>query len=160
MAREKEAQAAYQALERMRREAETLEKQAAEALRAAEEGAAQFLALQKEFSELGSSIDVERKDIDGLTDQLRAMEEERAQHLTALDEMRERREKNVIDLGDLRERRHKSELNQSRSQLELANMQDRIWNDEGFFQLIKEIAVVPVENAAEAAHLERLRADL
>lgn len=129
VAREKEAQAAYQALERMRREAETLEKQAAEALRAAEEGAAQFLALQKELSELGSSIDVERKDIDGLTDQLRAMEEERAQHLTALDEMRERREKNVIDLGDLRERRHKSELNQSRSQLELANMQDRIWND-------------------------------
>ena len=72
---------------------------------------------------------MERKDIDGLTDQLRAMEEERAHHLTALDEMRERREKNVIDLGDLRERRHKSELNQSRSQLELANMQDRIWND-------------------------------
>lgn len=129
VAREKEAQAAYQALERMRREAEALEKQAAEALRAAEEGAGQFRALQKELAELGSSIDVERKDIDGLTDQLRAMEEERAQHLRALDEMRERREKNAIDLGDLRERRHKSELNQSRSQLELANMQDRIWND-------------------------------
>lgn len=129
MAREKEAQAAQQALMRMQREAETLEKQAAQAQQAAEEGGAQFLALQKELAELGGSIDVERKDIDALTDQLRAMEEERAEHLKALDEMRERREKVSIELGDLKERRHKSELNQSRSQLELTNMQDRIWND-------------------------------
>ena len=129
MAREKEAQAARHTLDRMRAEAESLEKQAEEAKRFAEEGAAQFLTLQKELSQLDSSIDMERKDIDDLTDQLRALEEERAQHLIALDEMRERREQNAIHLGDLRERRHKAELNQNRSQLELANIQDRIWND-------------------------------
>lgn len=146
MAWEKEAQAAQQALARMQREAEALEKQAAAALQAAEAGAAQFLALQKELSSLGESIDVERKDIDALTDQLRAMEEERAQHLRALDEMRDRREKIAAGLGDLRERRHKAELNQSRSQLELANMQDRIWNDyeltyENAQPLRREIAI-------------------
>lgn len=146
MAQEKEAQGLAQGLERLQREAEALEKRGAEAQRGAEAGAAQFLALQQELSTLGENLEGERKDIDALTDQIRAMEEERAGLLSALDEMRDRRERVGIDLADLRERRHKAELNQSRAQLELANMQDRIWNDyeltyENAQPLRREIAV-------------------
>ena len=146
VAREKEVQAVQLTLLRIQREAEVMEKQAVQANLAVETCSVQFLALQKELNDLGSSIDVERKDIDALTDQLRAMEEERAQHLIALDDIRDRREKTAIELGDLRERRHKAELNQSRSQLELSNIQDRIWNDyeltyENAQHLRREIAV-------------------
>ncbi|NCB31340.1 MAG: chromosome segregation protein SMC, partial [Clostridia bacterium] len=160
MAREKEAQAAQLALARMQREAETMERQAAAALQAAQTGAAQFLSLQKELFALGENIDVERKDIDALTDQLRAMEEERAHLLTVLDEMRESREKIGIDLGDLRERKHKTELNQNRSQLELANMQDRIWNDyeltyENAQPLRREIAIT-----ASHVRVDELKKDI
>ena len=48
-------------------------------------------------------------------------------HLNALDELRARREAVSAELGDMRERSHKAELNQSRTQMELQTMQDRIW---------------------------------
>ena len=71
----------------------------------------------------------ERKDIDLLTEEIRGLEEERASHLRALDEARAQREESVRGLNELGERRHKVELNQNRAQMELTNMQDRIWND-------------------------------
>jgi chromosome segregation protein len=129
MAQEKEAQSAEHERGRMRKEADALLKQADANKETVERGEAQLNEMRAQFGALGQNIDAERKDIDVLTGQLHALEEERIQRLHALDEARERKDTLNIEIGDLRERRHRAELNQSRAQLELANMQDRIWND-------------------------------
>ena len=116
MAREKELQGLQQTRERLDKE------QAAQSQR-------QQQLLQAELATLLQGLDGERKDIDLLTEQIRSLEEERASHLRALDEARGQREEAAQALSELGERRHKVELNQNRAQMELANMQDRIWND-------------------------------
>ena len=71
----------------------------------------------------------ERMDVDRLTDQLHTMEEERAKRLNSIDELRERRDNISAELNDIKERSHRAELNLNKAQLELQNMQDRIWSD-------------------------------
>ena len=68
-------------------------------------------------------------DVDRLTDQLHTMEEERAKRLNSIDELRERRDNISAELNDIKERSHRAELNLNKAQLELQNMQDRIWSD-------------------------------
>lgn len=129
MAREKELQGLTQTRERLEKEAGNLEKQASAAQERAAQSRRQQQQLQEELASLLQGLDGERKDIDLLTEQIRGLEEERASHLQALDEARAQREESVRSLNELGERRHKVELNQNRAQMELANMQDRIWND-------------------------------
>ena len=57
------------------------------------------------------------------------MEEERAKRLNSIDELRERRDNISSELNDIKERSHRAELNLNKAQLELQNMQDRIWSD-------------------------------
>ena len=129
MAREKELQGLQQTRERLEKEAKSLEQQAAAAKEQAAQNQRQQQLLQAELATLLQGLDGERKDIDLLTEQIRSLEEERASHLRALDEARGQREEAAQALSELGERRHKVELNQNRAQMELANMQDRIWND-------------------------------
>ena len=129
MAREKELQGLQQTRERLEKEAKSLEQQAAAAKEQAAQSQRQQQLLQAELAALLQGLDGERKDIDLLTEQIRSLEEERASHLRALDEARGQREEAAQALSELGERRHKVELNQNRAQMELANMQDRIWND-------------------------------
>ena len=129
MAREKELQGLQQTRERLEKEAKSLEQQAAAAKEQAAQSQRQQQLLQAELATLLQGLDGERKDIDLLTEQIRSLEEERASHLRALDEARGQREEAAQALSELGERRHKVELNQNRAQMELANMQDRIWND-------------------------------
>lgn len=88
-----------------------------------------FLKMRGELETLGTKIDVERKDVDALTDQLRAMEEERDRNAAQLSELRERRGECSSLLGDLRERYHRAELQVTKSRLELENITARIWDD-------------------------------
>ena len=129
MAREKELQGLQQTRERLEKEAKSLEQQAAAAKEQAAQSQRQQQLLQAELATLLQGLDGERKDIDLLTEQIRSLEEERASHLRALDEARGQREEAAQALSELGERRHKVELNQNRAQMELANMQDRIWSD-------------------------------
>ena len=129
MAREKELQGLQQTRERLEKEAKSLEQQAAAAKEQAAQSQRKQQLLQAELATLLQGLDGERKDIDLLTEQIRSLEEERASHLRALDEARGQREEAAQALSELGERRHKVELNQNRTQMELANMQDRIWND-------------------------------
>ena len=152
MSRKKEAQAIQETKVRLTKEAASLENRMEEARRAIAQSAQTLLKLKEELETLTAGLDVERKDIDALTDQIHLLEEERAGCLRALDESREKKEKAADELAELRERRHKFELNQNRAQLELTNAQDRIWND---YSLTYESAQQyrrPI--AAAAGHLE------
>ena len=129
MALEKEYSAAQSDIRRLERETAQLQDNMDKAKQAVEAGLRRFMELQEQAGSLDDNISAERRDVDKLTDQLRTMEEERAKHLANIDDMRERRETVAAELSDARERSHRAELNLSKAQLELQNMQDRIWND-------------------------------
>jgi len=126
---EKERAAAMQEYKRLEREAAGIQAAANRDKAAIGEGERQFLEMQEKLRRMDESISAERKDVDGITDQLRGLEEERARRLNALDELRERREKLGQELAEDRERSHRAELNLSKAELELKNIQDRIWDD-------------------------------
>ena len=84
---------------------------------------------REKLSSMTKGICTERTEVDSLTDEMRALEEERALKLRYVDELREKRESMNADLNDMRERMHKFELNLNRLQMELDNMTARIWND-------------------------------
>ena len=128
-AMEKEYAAAEGDIKRLEKESAQLQETMAKAKAAVEEGLCRFMELQEQAGSLDQNITAERKDVDKLTDQLRTMEEERAKRLADIDDMRERREAIAAELGEARERSHRTELNLNKAQLELQNMQDRIWND-------------------------------
>ncbi len=129
MALEKEQAAAENERTRMQRELAGLAASVEADQRAAEAALAKFAQMQHELAAIDVDISAERKEVDEHTERLHAMENERAKHLQALDELRARREAIAAELGDMRERRHRAELNQSRAQMELQTMQDRIWEE-------------------------------
>lgn len=90
---------------------------------------AQADSLLQSCQTVDSQIESERKALDKLTDQLHALETERDMHTASLREARVRREESSSAGAELRERRHRSELTESKAQMELNNMQDRIWAD-------------------------------
>lgn len=129
MALEKEQVAAENERTRMQRELAGLAASVEADQRAAEAALAKFAQMQHELAAIDVDISTERKEVDVHTERLHAMENERAKHLQALDELRARRETIAAELSDMRERRHRAELNQSRAQMELQTMQDRIWEE-------------------------------
>ncbi len=129
MALEKEQAAAENERTRMQRELAGFAASVEADQRAAEAALAKFAQMQHELAAIDVDISAERKEVDEHTERLHAMENERAKHLQALDELRARRETIAAELGDMRERRHRAELNQSRAQMELQTMQDRIWEE-------------------------------
>ena len=114
MALEKEGSAAENERARMRRELAQVGAAIEADRRAAEEALAKFGEMRNALSAIDGTIDAERREVDAHTDRLHAMENERAKHLNALDELRARREAVSAELGDMRERSHKAELNQDR----------------------------------------------
>lgn len=129
MALEKEQAAAENERTRMQRELAGFAASVEADQRAAEAALAKFAQMQHELAAIDVDISAERKEVDEHTERLHTMENERAKHLQALDELRARRETIAAELGDMRERRHRAELNQSRAQMELQTMQDRIWEE-------------------------------
>ncbi len=157
---EKEMSAAQNDIQRMNRDAEQYKRNAEKDRAGIEHAARQIQEMQESLQNLDVKIDVDRKDVDALKDQLQNMENERDEHDEALRDMRERREDISIGLADMRERRHKAELNQSKAQMELSNMQDRIWED---YELTYENAL-PMRRqiAVTASHMriDELKKDI
>ena len=86
---------------------------------------------ERELSTLNDTVGTQRKEVDDLNDQIRKIEEERQAQILSLTEMRARRDSIADTIRDLNERLHRSELNLNKAQMELAGMQDRIWEDYG-----------------------------
>ncbi len=126
---EKEYAAQLNELERLKREALQLKASVEEDAAAIAGFKAQFDGLTQKLQSIEGDISVERKEVNALTDRLHAMEEERAKHLAALDEMRARRDTLSAETQELRDRQHKAELNMNRAEMELKTGQDKIWED-------------------------------
>lgn len=112
--------------------------------------AAMQRSVQREQRETGEQKEAQRR-----------LEEERAACAESLSELRQRREQALESLRDVGERRHRQELQKSRSEMELAAMQDRIWEEyeltyENALPLQHEIAVGPA-GARVRAIREELR---
>lgn len=126
---DKELHAAQSNISRMKREAEQYAENKRKDGKTAAEAEEQIEKIRESLNTLDGRIDVERKDIDLMKEQIQKMETERDEHNASLAEMRTRREDISTGLAERRERRHRYELNQSKAQMELTNMQDRIWED-------------------------------
>ncbi len=160
MGLEKELNAVQGDIARMRREAEQYEKSVERDNRTLAEADEQMKKLQADIESLGGKIDEERQDIGLLQQQLHETENERDQHVSMLDDMRTRRENLSMELSDLRERRHRSELNQSKAQMELQTMQDRIWED---YELTYDNALSmrhPIAITASHLRIDELKRDI
>lgn len=117
-------------------------------------------AHRSELSEMSSGITTERTEVDELTDEMRSLEEERANRLRYVDELRERRDRGSAELTEMRERLHKFELNLNRLQMELDNMTQRIWLD---YELTYENALSfrhPISVTASHTRADELRTQI
>ena len=129
MALEKEADAAQRESKRIALETSALEKAISRDKEEIQAGERSVSELQRQTEGLDESIAAERLDVDRLTDQLHSTEEERAKRLSSIDELRERRDGIAAELSEIKERSHRAELNLNKAQIELQNMQDRMWAD-------------------------------
>ena len=85
--------------------------------------------LSEKLRSVSSAVGVDKQKADKLTDELRRLEAERAEHLMLLDDARLRREKALAAIDELKERLHKNELNLNKLTIVLQNMVDRIWEE-------------------------------
>ena len=146
VALEKEYAVLLKDVERVQMERDSLLKRMEREEASLKEGAEAIIVLQKELSLLGDKITVERHDVDELNEEVKKLEDERMAHIRALDDLRARREFAGTQLSDLRDRHHRSEISLNKAQMELSNMQDRIWQDyemtyENVLPLRKPIAI-------------------
>lgn len=128
-ANRKELSSLLAEIERLKREAAHARVTADEEKKKLEINQAQFDAATQEMGKMESSIAVERNEVDALTDRLHGMEEERAKHLKALDELKERKDACALELQEVRDKSHRTELNISRAEMEIKSMQDKMWED-------------------------------
>lgn len=145
---------------RMEREAKRCRADAERAAEAARGAQAQRLDMEAQMRGVDARIDEGRRDVDARKDQIQDMENERDAHAVSLREMRARREGLSAALSELRERAHRAELNASKAQMELAGIQDRIWEDyaltyENALPLRHEIAVT-----ASHIRIDELKKDM
>ncbi|MBR6429382.1 MAG: chromosome segregation protein SMC [Clostridia bacterium] len=160
MAAAKEHSAAAQELARLTRELEGLAAQVAGNAEKAGSISRQLDECRRDLAEMGRGITAERTEVDDLTDQMRKLEEERAEKLRYVDDLRERRERAGAELGELHERAHRTELNLNRLQMELENMTSRIWND---YELTYENALPmrrQIQVTASHQRADELRAEI
>lgn len=125
----KENAAAQNEKARLERELASFEASAQRSLDEAERLKAELDSAREKLASMCTGISKERTEVDALSDERRALEEERAQKLRFVDELRERRSRDSAQLTEMRERLHKYDLNLNRLQLELDNMTQRIWQD-------------------------------
>ncbi len=86
-----------------------------------------------------------------LDDKLKNIDNLKNQHIEKLNNYRIKRDELNQEIQQLRERRHRIELNLNKSEMELQQMQDRIWND---YQLTYDnINPVTKITSVSAAHL-------
>lgn len=114
-------------------------------------------------TELETQIAQKRSSTEELTAQCKQLEDKRSKLLTALDELRRNKDNCDEQLEELRERKHRQELSRSKSENELASMQDKIWTD---YELTYENAQqyrkdIPITSSTQrAGELKRAIRDL
>ncbi|MBR3382123.1 MAG: chromosome segregation protein SMC [Clostridia bacterium] len=129
MAAVKENSAANADLARLEREISSFKDSEKNSSEQAERLSDELSRSRETLGSMSTGISKEKTEVDALTDERRALEEERAQKLRFVDELRERRDSGAASLTEMRERLHRYELNLNRLKLELDNMTQRIWQD-------------------------------
>ena len=160
MALSKERDAVFAEQERLRRE-----KQEAAQRRAVldEEYAANERAgkeIEERLVGMTGGIELEKRTADDKKEMQRKTEEERAGLFESLTELRARREELLAGDRDLSERIHRQELQKNRFEMELATLQDHIWDEyeltyENALPLRHEIAI-----GATNARIAEIKADM
>lgn len=129
MAAVKEKNAATAEIARLNQQLEQFAARTAELKAEIETSRSSVSELENELSGVNRDVGADRERVNALTDELHAMEAERAEHLKLLDESRERREQILLQISELKERLHRGELTMSKLKSDLENMADRIWQD-------------------------------
>ncbi|MEG1524046.1 MAG: chromosome segregation protein SMC [Clostridia bacterium] len=129
MALVKERDAVQSEHKRLQNEREQTERACKKLDDALQENQLLMSSVDVKMNEMLSGISAEQEHADTEKECQRKMEEERAKLSDSLSEMRVRRETMLSTDRDLSDRLHKQELLQSRLEMELANMQDHIWEE-------------------------------
>lgn len=106
----------------------------------------QLSNVEARLAEMQQSVQEEQRRAGVQKETQRSLEEERAARAESLSQLRQRREEALQSLRETGERKHRQELQRSRAEMELTNMQDRIWEEyeltyENALPLRHEIAV-------------------
>ena len=124
------------------------------------ETAAQIAAAERRLVEMQQSVQAEQAQAGAQKEQHRRLEEERAARADSLAQLRKRREEALQSTREIGERKHRQELQKSRAEMELAGMQDRIWEE---YELTYENALpyrhdIPI--AASGTRVNEIKAEI
>lgn len=159
MAVTKEHDAAQNDRTRVKRELEAL-------ISSTEDGAelrvkidAEVADIKEKLTQMSEGVSGERTEVDKLTDEMHALEEERAKKLVLVDEMRLKRDGDRGERDEMLERMHRQELSLNRMQMELDALTARIWQDyeltyENALPFRREIPITESRQRAEALRNE------
>ena len=129
MSLQKEQDALAAERNRIRGELDAADKRVSELERQKKELQDSADAFGNELSGLESLIETEQSDVSLRKEQQQTKENERISISESLSEFRAKRDSLIAETQQLTENRHRIELSTNRVEIELANMQDRIWND-------------------------------
>lgn len=129
MAADKEKNAADAEVERLKRSNASIVERIAALADGIKQKQADIEELNENLNKLLEAVGIDKDKVNSLNDELRSMENERAEHLRLLDESRERKEEVSNCISELREKLHKNELGLSKLQSDLENMAEKIWRD-------------------------------
>lgn len=160
MAVTKERDAAASDRARVTRELEALIRSAGSGKELKEKLASETEALKEKLAAMSEEVTGGRSRVDALTDEMRALQDERAKKLQLVDELRARNENDRNERDELRERMHRQELTLNRMQMELDGVTARIWQD---YELTYENALsfrhdIPIADSRQRA--EALRSEI
>ena len=127
---------------------------------AIQETTGQIAAAERRLEEMQQSVQAEQAQAGAQKEQHRRLEEERAARADSLAQLRKRREEALQSTREIGERKHRQELQKSRAEMELAGMQDRIWEE---YELTYENALpyrhdIPI--AASGTRVNEIKAEI
>ncbi len=129
MALQKEEDAAKNEAERLTRECDRAKRSFVQNKESLEKCRMEQRSLLEKQAVMEQSIGVDQRDVQARKDQQHALEEERAVVSAALSEMRARKDDIGTSIRELSDRKHRQELNKNKAEMELAAMQDRVWEE-------------------------------
>lgn len=114
---------------RMEQELRTVEGRVTSAENAMRQGTAQVEMLRMEAETIGVHVSSERSRMDEQLKEIHGYEQQRAEVQEQAKSLEAASAALTATIKDASERKHKAELNASKAELELDNMQNRIWED-------------------------------
>lgn len=129
MAAKKERDAVIAESKRLGRETERAEKLIAEVRLTAERLGEETKTMSEQLETMYADVGENREVAQAVSDEIARLENEQDERTKHLYELRSACSEITVRIDDCRERKHKSELILNKSELELENMQNRIWDD-------------------------------